>query len=164
MVVMATVEPATPGDAAAVVDLWVALATDQRRHGSHLRAAANRAPVRASLARAAADGRLEVARDGDDMVGYVRYAVERGPLAQDATRGVVRDLYVVPGQRDAGVGTALLDAAEAALRERGVDVVGVEALADNEAAIRLYERRGYRPRRIEFEREVENDKHSRGDR
>ncbi|MFD1634109.1 GNAT family N-acetyltransferase [Haloplanus ruber] len=159
---MWTVEAAEPGDAATVADLWVALANGQRRYGSHLRAAANREPIKAAMARAAADGRLDVARDDGDVVGFVHYTVERGSLAQDLTRGVVNDLYVVPERRGEGIGTALLDAAETTLKERGVEAVSVEALADNERAIRLYERRGYRPHRVEFERKVENDKHSRG--
>ena len=161
---MVTVESAAPGDADAVADLWVALAADQRRHGSHLRTDTNRDAIRESVARhAAADG-LTVARDDGAIVGFVRFAVEHGPLAQDCTRGVVRDLYVVPERRGEGVGGRLLDAAEAALRDRGVGVVAVEALADNADAIRFYERRGYRSHRIEFEREVENDKRSRRDR
>jgi ribosomal protein S18 acetylase RimI-like enzyme len=163
---MVTVEPATPGDAEAVAALWVALARDQRRHGSHLLAAANSAAIRASMARHAADGGLAVARDGadDERVGFVRYAVERGPLTRSITRGVVRDLYVVAGRRGEGIGSRLLDHAEAALRDRGVDVVAVEAMAANDGAVRLYERRGYRPHRIEFEREVESDKRSGGNR
>jgi ribosomal protein S18 acetylase RimI-like enzyme len=161
---MVTVEPASPAEAAAVADLWVALATDQRRHGSHLRAEASRDAIRASLARHAADGGLTVARSDGELVGFVRFDVERGPLTQDCTRGVVRDLFVAPAARDDGVGTRLLDAAEAALRDRGADVVAVEALARNADAIRFYERQGYRPHRIEFEREVENDKRPRGDR
>jgi ribosomal protein S18 acetylase RimI-like enzyme len=161
---MVTVEPAAPAEADAVADLWVALAADQRRHGSHLRAEASRDAVRASLARHAADGGLTVARSDGELVGFVRFGVERGPLTQDCARGVVRDLYVVPDARDEGVGTRLLDAAETALRDRGVDAVAVEALARNADAIRFYEQRGYRPHRIEFEREVENDKRPRRDR
>jgi ribosomal protein S18 acetylase RimI-like enzyme len=161
---MVTVDPATPAEADAVADLWVALAADQRRHGSHLRAGANRDAMGESMARHTVDDRLLVARDGGAPVGFVRFDVERGPLAQDRSRGVVRDLYVVPDRRDEGVGTRLLDAAEEALRDRGVSVVAVEALARNDAAIRFYEARGYRPHRIEFEREVENDKRPRGDR
>jgi ribosomal protein S18 acetylase RimI-like enzyme len=161
---MVTVESADPGDAGRVADRWVALAAGQRRYGSHLRADENRAAVREAMARAAADGRLDVARDANELVGFVRYGVECGALAQDVTRGVVRDLFVVPERRGAGVGGALLDAAERELAGRGVDVVAVEAMTDNEDAIRLYERRGYRSHRIEFERQVENDKRSRGDR
>jgi len=158
-----TVESATPADADAVADLWVELARDQRRHGSHLRADANRDTVRRSLAEHAADGGLLVARD-DGLVGFVCFRIERGPLVQDCTRGVVRDLYVRAGRRGERVGTQLLDAAEATLDDRGVDTVAVEALAPNEDAVRFYERRGYRPHRIEFEREVENDKRPHGDR
>ncbi|MFB6102569.1 MAG: GNAT family N-acetyltransferase [Haloplanus sp.] len=158
---MVTVEPASPGEADAVADLWVALARSQRRYGSHLYAEANHDAIRESMARHAADGQLTVARDGDDIVGFVRYGVERGPLAQDATRGVVRDLYVVPERRREGIGSRLLDTVEAGL---DVDVVALEAMATNADAARFYERRGYRPHRIEFELEVESDKRPRGNR
>ncbi|AZH25745.1 GNAT family N-acetyltransferase [Haloplanus aerogenes] len=161
---MVTVEPAAAAEAAAVTDLWIALATEQRAHGSHLHAADNRDAIRESMAQHAVENGLIVARDGDDLVGFVRFDIERGPLAQDRTRGVVRDLYVEPVRRDEGIGARLLDAAEAALRDRGVEIVALEALAANADAIRFYERQGYRPHRIEFEREVENDKRPRGDR
>jgi ribosomal protein S18 acetylase RimI-like enzyme len=161
---MVTVEAATPADADAVADLWVDLAAEQRRYGSHLLAAPNRATIRESMAHHAVEGGLSVARDGDDVVGFVRYGVEDGPLAQSVVRGVVRDLYVAATHRRSGVGSALLDAAEATLRDRGVDVIGLEAMATNADAVRFYEDRGYRPRRIAFEREVETDKHSREER
>jgi ribosomal protein S18 acetylase RimI-like enzyme len=161
---MVTVEPADPAVADAVADLWVALAREQRPRGSHLRPDANRGAIRESLARHAAEDGLTVAREGDDLVGFVRFGIEHGPLTQDRTRGVVRDLYVVPARRDDGVGARLLDAAETALRDRGAGVVALEALAANADAIRFYERQGYRPHRIEFERKVENDKRPRGDR
>ncbi|WP_248895527.1 GNAT family N-acetyltransferase [Haloplanus halobius] len=162
---MVTVETPSPDEAGAVADLWVALARDQRRHGSHLRGEANYAAVRASMARHAADGSLTVARDEDgDLVGFVRYGIDSGPLTQDATRGVVRDLFVVPSRRREGVGGTLLDAAESCLRDRGAEVITLDAMARNDDAVRFYERRGYRPHRIEFELEVETDKRSRRDR
>jgi len=161
---MVTVDPADPVEADAVADLWVALASEQRPHGSHVDPDANHDAIRESMARHAVDGGLTVARDGDDIVGFVRFDVERGALVQDRVRGVVRDIYVVPARRDEGIGARLLDAAEAALRGRGVTVVALEALAANADAIRFYERQGYRRHRIEFEREVENDKRPRRDR
>jgi ribosomal protein S18 acetylase RimI-like enzyme len=161
---MVTVEPAAPAEADAVADLWVALAREQRSYGSHLDPEANRGAIRESLARHAADDGLTVAREGERLVGFVRFGIERGPLTTDRARGVVRDLYVVPTRRDDGVGARLLDAAETTLRGRGADVVVLEALADNADAIRFYERQGYRRHRIEFEREVENDKRPRRDR
>lgn len=163
---MVRVRAATPEDADAVAALWVALARDQRAYGSHLLAERNRAAIRESIAHHAVEGGLTVAcDDGDDgIVGFVRYGVTEGSLAESVVRGVVRDVYVVPNHRGAGIGSALLDAAEAALRDRGVDVIGLEAMAENDDAIRFYERRGYRRQRIEFEREVETDKHPREER
>jgi ribosomal protein S18 acetylase RimI-like enzyme len=161
---MVTIEPATTDDVSAVLDLWVDLADDQRRHGSHIHGEGNRTAMRAPMVEAAATDRLDVARDGPELVGYVRYDVERGMRSQDVIRGWIQDLFVVPGRRDEGIGSALLAAAETALARRGVDVVAVEAMADNEGAVRLYERHGFRPHRIEFEREVENDKRPRGNR
>ena len=143
-----------------VTDLWVDLARDQRAYGSHLYAEANRVPVRERIAYHVTNDSLLVARDEGVLVGFVTFDVETGPYAQDATRGVVRNVFVVPGHRDRGVGSALLAAAEAELADRGVDVVRLEVLADNDAAMRFYRRAGYEPHRIEMEKSVESDNHS----
>jgi ribosomal protein S18 acetylase RimI-like enzyme len=170
----------TPGtdDVDALADLWVALARDQRRHGSHLRPAPSRTAVRESIASAVVADRVRVVRDpertppgrqaagpapGSDVVGFVTFDVERGRYTQDVARGVVEDLYVRPAARGEGVGSALLSAAESALAAAGADVVALEAMADNEAARRFYERHGYRPHRVELEKPVgapESDTHS----
>jgi ribosomal protein S18 acetylase RimI-like enzyme len=49
-----------------------------------------------------------------------------------------------PAARGRGVGGALLDAAEAAARRHRRRLLRLEVRADNTAAIRLYERAGYR--------------------
>ncbi|RDZ34594.1 MULTISPECIES: GNAT family N-acetyltransferase [Haloferax] len=164
-----------------LVELWVELAADQRASGSHLRAEANRTPIREALARhVAADGVL-VAREGDvsnggtevgssaedadadGLVGFVMFDIEAGAYEQDATRGMVRNLFVRPAYRDAGVGTRLLAAAENALADAGVDAVALDVLADNEAARRFYRRHGYRPHRVELEKSMRSDTHSKED-
>ncbi|MFC7128130.1 GNAT family N-acetyltransferase [Haloferax chudinovii] len=163
-----------------LADLWVELAADQRAFGSHLRADANRTPIREALARhVAADGVL-VAREGDtaggteggsnteaagtdDVVGFVMFDIEAGAYEQDATRGLVRNLFVRPAYRDAGVGTRLLEAAENALGEAGADTVALDVLAANDAARRFYRRHGYRPHRVELEKSMRSDTHSKED-
>jgi ribosomal protein S18 acetylase RimI-like enzyme len=155
-----TIEPAETDDVDAVTDLWVALAAGQREHGSHVLPEANRTAIRESVARHAVGGTLLVARD-DGVVGFAMVTVETGTFEQDCTRGVVENLYVVPGRRDEGIGTALLDAAEATLADRDVDIVSLEVMADNERARAFYRRRGYDPHRIELEKAAESDTHSR---
>ncbi|MFB6129686.1 MAG: GNAT family N-acetyltransferase [Salinigranum sp.] len=155
----------SPGmdDVDAIADLWVELAAGQRAHGSHLLAAENRTTIRESIAHHVAVDGVRVARD-PDIVGFVTFDFEGNDYDQTATRGVVRNLYVRGDRRNEGIGRALLTAAERELAAAGADVVSLEALAGNEAAIRFYERAGYRTHRVELEKPVENDTHSKEDR
>jgi ribosomal protein S18 acetylase RimI-like enzyme len=59
--------------------------------------------------------------------------------------GEIESVGVVPELRGRGLGTRLLDALEQALREDGVHDLVVGALPGNTGAVRLYERRGFRP-------------------
>jgi ribosomal protein S18 acetylase RimI-like enzyme len=52
---------------------------------------------------------------------------------------------VLPEHRGAGIGSALFDAIDRELEARGIEDVVIGALPGNEGAIRMYERRGYRP-------------------
>ncbi|WP_458190165.1 GNAT family N-acetyltransferase [Haladaptatus sp. NG-WS-4] len=156
---MVTIDAATSADIGRVVDLWVELATDQRAHGSHLLAAENRDHVRDSVARHVIEDCLFVAHD-EDIVGFVMFQLQSGVYEQSSTRGIVQNVYVVPEYRGEGIGSKLLDTAENTLVERGADVLALEVLAANESARRLYRNRGYEPYRIELEKSVENDNHS----
>lgn len=156
------IEPATLTDVDPLVDLWVELARDQRVYDSHLAAEANRTPVREALARHVVTDGVRVAR-ADRIVGFVMFGLEQGDYEQTVTRGVVHNLFVVPGARGQGVGSALLGAAESALVRAGADVVSLEAMAANERARRFYERHGYRPHRVELEKPARSDTHSKED-
>ncbi|MFB6304129.1 MAG: GNAT family N-acetyltransferase [Haloferacaceae archaeon] len=153
------VRPPEPDEVETVAELWVALAADQRAHGSHLLPDANRAAVRETLARLLVVGGLRVAvpEGTAEPVGFVSFALDAGRYEQDCRRGAVRNLYVRPDHRGCGVGGRLLDAAERALADEGADVVALEAMAANDDARRFYERRGYAPHRVEFEKRVESD-------
>jgi mycothiol synthase len=81
-----------------------------------------------------------LAWDGEDLVGLVGC---RERSAEDPGRGHVRVLGVVPTHRRRGLGEALLRAAFAEFRRRGVATVGLKVDADNPTgAVRLYERVG----------------------
>ncbi|HEV7852001.1 MAG TPA: GNAT family N-acetyltransferase [Mycobacterium sp.] len=59
--------------------------------------------------------------------------------------GEIESLSVLPEYRGSGLGSELLERLEAHLHDLGVEDVILGALAGNDHAIRLYERRGYRP-------------------
>jgi len=170
----ALIAPATADDIDVVTDMWIALAEGQRRHGSTLLAEANRPAVRDWVARSVVTGELLVARSreesdggvdhGDgpdgadgpdernatDPIGFVGFALDRTDYERDRTRGTVSNLFVVPERRGEGVGSALLDAAERALREAGAETVALEALASNERAREFYVAHGYDRHRVEL--------------
>ncbi|WP_158056562.1 GNAT family N-acetyltransferase [Halorussus halophilus] len=154
---MVAIEPAANDALDRLVDLWVELAAEQRTYRSHLFAEENRTEVQHMFARHIVADDVLVARKNAELVGFITFSVESGTYAQDVTRGIVSNVYVEPGHRDAGVGTELLESAEAILRDRGVDALALEVMADNDASRRFYRRHGYRPHRIELEKRAEND-------
>ena len=162
-----TIEPATKEDVPAVTDLWVRLASEQRAHGSHVLPEENRETIRETLAAHQVNDGLLVARL-EGVVGFSSFTVEHGTFELDTSRGLLSNLYVRPAHRGDGIGTALLEATETALKERGVDVIALEAMADNEAARRFYRRNGYGTHRVALERRLadqeKNDTHSKEER
>ncbi|WP_144796448.1 GNAT family N-acetyltransferase [Halorubrum depositum] len=156
-----TVAPAMVDDVDDVTDLWVALAEDQRSHGSTLLAESNRAAVREWVARSVVTGELLVAREGDDgdsdggdgdgdPIGFVGFSIDREGYERERVRGTVSNLFVVPERRGEGVGADLLDAAERALAAEGAETVALEALADNGRARAFYATHGYDVHRVEL--------------
>jgi len=85
-------------------------------------------------------------RDRDRVVGYAMLALEDGPDDTFATTGGIAEIVtlVVSGEhRSAGVGRALLSAAERAALARGIDTVKIAVMAGNERAHAFYEGHGY---------------------
>jgi ribosomal protein S18 acetylase RimI-like enzyme len=146
----------------AIADLWVELADDQQQFGSHLHSEANRGAIQETLAGHVVTETVLVARD-PDLLGFVTFKLETGRYRQDVTRGIVVNLFVRPQRRNEGVGSALLAAAERELAAAGADVVALDVLATNADAVRFYDRHGYRPHRIELEKRVESDRHTKED-
>ncbi len=81
--------------------------------------------------------------ESSEQVLLVAHANGRFPIGHVVVdlRGIISHLLVLAGFRDQGLGSALMDEAEALLRPVGHASLMVEKT--NDAAIRLYERRGY---------------------
>jgi ribosomal protein S18 acetylase RimI-like enzyme len=95
---------------------------------------------------------LLLACDGDGLVGYGLAHVL--PLAETwigdtwvtgERIGEIESVAVLPEHRGQGIGTRPLEELEAVLAADGVEDLILGVLPGNDAAIRLYERRGYRP-------------------
>jgi GNAT superfamily N-acetyltransferase len=69
----------------------------------------------------------------------------RAPGAPSELVAEIETLSVLPAERGAGVGSALLDRSDSELEAIGVADVMIGAFVTNADAIRLYERRGFRP-------------------
>jgi ribosomal protein S18 acetylase RimI-like enzyme len=75
----------------------------------------------------------------DAVVGYALLAVRSGTaLAR------LYSIAILPDHAGGGLGRRLMDAVEKAAIERGAIVLRLEVRADNAAAVRLYEKGGYR--------------------
>ena len=94
----------------------------------------DRAWFEAALARN--PGCALVYRQGADVIGTV-------VGAWDGLRGWIYHLAVRPQDRGRGIGSALLAAAEARLRELGVRQINLMVYDENDFAESLYLRRGY---------------------
>lgn len=153
-------ERPTIEDVDELAELWVALAREQRAHRTHILPEANRSRIAEALSRHAIVGEAFVARTDDEIAGFVTFERASEGFETDVDRGVVQNLFVRPTYRDAGLGTLLLDRAEAELADDGADAVSVDAMAGNEDARRFYRRQGYEPHRVTLEKRLRDENHS----
>jgi ribosomal protein S18 acetylase RimI-like enzyme len=98
------------------------------------------------------DTLLLLARDGDELIGYALthvLAIEETWVPDTWRTGTriaeIESLAVTEARRGEGIGSALMDAVERELASRGLDDLILGVLPGNVDAIRLYERRGFRP-------------------
>jgi ribosomal protein S18 acetylase RimI-like enzyme len=93
------------------------------------------------------DGFLVLASVSGEVAGYAFVCLEDGP--DDTFRvgeryAEIYSLSVAESARGQGIGTRLLDFVDWELARRGVAETKIAVMAGNEAAQRLYERRGFR--------------------
>jgi ribosomal protein S18 acetylase RimI-like enzyme len=101
------------------------------------------------------DAVIFVAEIDARVVGYVFAGLE--PLSWKELRGpagFIHDVVIDEAARGSGAGTALVDAAIAWLRDRGVPRVLLWTAEHNQGAQRLFERLGFRRTMIEMTREL----------
>jgi ribosomal protein S18 acetylase RimI-like enzyme len=87
--------------------------------------------------------------DGGSPLGFV-YLERLTDYFTGGDHGHVSMLAIAPGAEGRGVGTALMAAAEAWARERGLPYLTLNVFAGNHRARALYERLGYQPDTVKY--------------
>jgi ribosomal protein S18 acetylase RimI-like enzyme len=153
--------PYRDADRAAVIEALVGLQDhevalhDTRRPGRQV-AEPYLARLLDTLARQA--GAIVVAEADGRFAGFVAgYVAEDDQLAETADsnrHGYVSDIFVVPERRGGGLAQALLAAAERHLAATGITRVRIGVLAANRMAGRAYEKHGFEPYEVVYEKRV----------
>ncbi len=104
-----------------------------------------------------------VAEEGGEIVGMIGVRLE--PPLEDAPKQVLRELAASRGTIDflgvlrsrwrRGIGTRLVEAGEAWLRERGATVLAVDTYIASPVSVPFYEALGYTRRTIQYRKPPE---------
>lgn len=154
------IRPYEEADRAAVVDLvhQLNLFEDGISGDRAQDVKAAEACLDSDLARVARDrGGLLVAADGAEVVGMMCFVLDQPQpyLRADIGKvGWVSELVIDERRRGQGIGTALLEAAEALARDLKVDRMMIGAIVGNHVARKAYERFGFRPAVLEMSKDL----------
>ena len=102
------------------------------------------------------DGALLIAEIDHCFVGFVAGWIEHGDAIAETTEanrfGYISDICVMPEFRGQRIATRLLSAIEERLSCRGITRIRISSLVANSSARASYERAGYAPYEITYER------------
>jgi putative acetyltransferase len=136
------VRPARPGDAGSFLELWRAVVAERRFVRPDTVHRSERYYRRRYFRRSWTTDQVSlVATAGDRVVGHLTAAREEGSVTRHvATLGMA----VESGWRGRGVGAALMAEVIRWARAVGVEKLALAVFPDNEAALALYRRFGFR--------------------
>ncbi len=155
-------EPITPAEIEQVRDLWLQLHHHHQavapELGPYLDDAASWAAMREILVTGAENGLAFRIGPADAPLAMMTGSIGRDTEIWDdswlATPPIAEPdvLVVADGARGEGLGSALMDIYDATVAERGATDQVLGVIVPNHDAIRLYERRGFRPAYMEMTR------------
>lgn len=134
--------PATPGDAAAILDM---MRDYYPIEGATFHPEVQGPALRALLADPAL-GRVYLVRRNDEIAGYVVLTFDYG-LEAGGREMFIDELFIVERHRGKGLGTRVLDFVSGACRELGGRALHLAVGFENERARAVYEKHGFVPTR-----------------
>jgi ribosomal protein S18 acetylase RimI-like enzyme len=143
---MAEIVRLTPRQFNALRPLLVDLMLEEQRHYDHPQQSRDEIAQemgRPLRARFRGENVIFAARGADTKLLGLCWCVLFDPGT--GLEGEVAELYLAPEARDQGLGHRLVERAMALFRQRGVTFACVWTRAANAAAVRLYQRAGFRP-------------------
>ncbi|MBO3753367.1 MAG: GNAT family N-acetyltransferase [Candidatus Brockarchaeota archaeon] len=87
---------------------------------------------------------LFLAKIGNKPIGFCTSSIFETPLEVSEPMGSINDLYVLPEFRRRGVGRKLMVESLRKLKAKGVEAIRLSVLKENKAAVRLYEKLGFK--------------------
>mgnify|MGYP002336020055 CR=1 FL=1 len=157
-----SVRPATTGDVDALAEIYVSSARHHAALDPEFYAVPNRDAVvehlRQTLEPEADAHAVRLVAEVDGMVVGSAEVELRSPNSASMLRperAASVGMAVLEGHRGAGIGSRLMEAAEAWARERGATLMMLDASAANVDALRFYEQRhGYRLRGVLLTKQI----------
>lgn len=101
------------------------------------------------------DRGILLAEQAESIIGLLSYSI-RPDLYHAAPTALIEELVVSHAARGQGVASALLQAAEAHLREAGCVEISVSVMPDNQPAIQFYRLHGLIEEAIYLEKHLED--------
>lgn len=140
------IRPARPDDRDVVLGLAPQLTAFGEVAGRDASAMVDRdrAVLAAALEAADPDGAVFVAEDAEGSVAGFLHLTTAMDYYSSTVTAHIADVVVAPGRRRRGVGTALIDFAEARARDRGFAMLTLNVFLGNRRARELYARLGFR--------------------
>lgn len=144
---MPSVRAATHSDLETVIPLWRQLEAVQSPTRLYPMVPEAEMRIRASFTGAidAEDADLLVAFDGDDAVGMALVRLEHPSRMSDELAAELSRVVVRSDRRGGGTGRALIEAAGAWARERGVRTLVASIFVSNQASVRFWRAIGFEP-------------------
>lgn len=92
-----------------------------------------------------------------EIVGWSWLKIYENEFFKEGVYGEINEIYIIKKFRGKGIGKAMMIHAYNWFKRKGVNIVRVETAASNKTAIKFYEKFGFKPYYISFQKKLVKD-------